>query len=317
MSEEQLTIKGDDVIRILNHVYTLFKDGNFKESITELENALKIDFEYPGIIIALKCANFWIERQKRIESMTDNYETGEYLMTQWNHFSDYSGKLEKISEKCLFNIKQYVFSLALKNYLILHNSSKIYETDILLRIGRCYKGIGNYDKALEFIELASQQKSGSAEIMAELADCYSLINEERASKAFFREAFFINPQEINLSVIESEYMHRLIKKLNEMGIKEHELKEWIPVYGVIYGIFNIKRELRPLEIGKLKQSIYKLEQSYYNNNENIEYCLPRLLNHYFWLIDHYISTGEEKTKIEEVLKKIEAINPEIYKEYTR
>jgi len=60
MSEEQLTIKGDDVIRILNHVYSLFKEGNFTDSILELENALKIDFEYPGIIIALKCANFWL-----------------------------------------------------------------------------------------------------------------------------------------------------------------------------------------------------------------------------------------------------------------
>lgn len=317
MSEEQLTINGDDVIRILNHVYTLFKDGNFKDSISELENALKIDFEYPGIITALKCANFWIERQTRIETMNENYEIGEYLMAQWNHFTDYTSKFEKISEKCLFSIKQYIFARALENYIELHNNSSIYETEILLRIGRCYKGIGNYDKALEFIELAGQQKSGSAEIMAELADCYSLINEERASKAFFREAFFINPQDINLSIIESEYIHRLITKLLEMGYKEPELKEWIPVYGIIFGIFNIKRELRPLEIGKLKQSIYKLEQAYNKDSDIVKYCLPRLINHYFWLIDHYVSTGEEKSKIEEVLKKIQAINPEIYNEYTR
>ncbi len=317
MSEEQLTIKGDDVIRILNHVYSLFKEGNFTDSILELENALKIDFEYPGIIIALKCANFWLERQKRIENISEHYEKGEYLMAQWKQFADYSAKLDKITEKCLFSIKQYVFSKALDNYLQMHKNSVIYETEILLRIGRCYKGLGNYEKALEFIEFANQQKSGTAETMAELADCYSLVNEDRASKAFFREAFFINPQEIDLSILESEYIHRLIEKLKQMGFNEPELKEWIPVYGIIYGIFNIKRELRPLEIGKLKQSIYKLEQSFFKDKEGIEYCMPRLLNHYFWLIDHYVSTCEEKIKIEEVLKKIEAINPEIYKEYTR
>ena len=212
--------------------------------------------------------------------------------------------------------EQYIFAEALKNYLQLHKDSVIYETDILLRIGRCYKGLGNYEKALEFIEIASQQYSGNAEIMAELADCYSLVNENRASKVFFREAFFKNPQEINLSILESEYIHRLIDKLKKKGLKKPELNEWIPVYGIIYGIFNIKRELRPLEIGKLKQSIYKLEQSFFKDINKEEFCIPRLLNHYFWLIDHYVSTGEEKIKIEEVLKKIENINPEIYKEYT-
>ncbi len=316
MSEKQLTIKGDDVIRILNHVYILFREGNFTDSIIELENALKIDFEYPGIIIAMKCANFWLERQKRIETINDHYEKGEFLMAQWKQFTEFSGKLEKITEKCLFSIKQYIFAEALKNYLQLHKDSVIYETDILLRIGRCYKGLGNYEKALEFIELASQQNSGNTEIMAELADCYSLVNEIRASKAFFREAFFKNPQDIDLSILESEYIHRLIDKLKKMGFKKPELNEWIPVYGIIYGIFNIKRELRPLEIGKLKQSIFKLEQSFFKDINKEEFCIPRLLNHYFWLIDHYVSTGEEKIKIEEVLKKIENINPEIYKEYT-
>ena len=46
--------------------------------------------------------------------------------------------------------------------------------------------------------------------MAELADCYSLVNEIRASKAFFREAFFKIPKDIDLSILESDYIHRLI-----------------------------------------------------------------------------------------------------------
>jgi len=44
--------------------------------------------------------------------------------------------------------------------------------------------------------------------------------------------------------------------------------------------------------------------------------VPRLINHYFWLIDHYLASGEERQKIEEVLERIKALDPAIYKEYT-
>ena len=144
-----------------------------------------------------------------------------------------------------------------------------------------------------------------------------MVNEMRAGKAFFREAFFLGPQEIDLNNLESVVITRLIAKLNDKGYTGPELSEWIPVYGTIFGIFNIKRELRPIEFGKLKQNIFKYENELKCSHENCGFTLPRLANHYFWLIDHYISTNEEKSKIDEVLEKIKNLNPEIYKEYTK
>ena len=44
--------------------------------------------------------------------------------------------------------------------------------------------------------------------------------------------------------------------------------------------------------------------------------MARLINHYFWLIDHYLASGEERPKIEEVLERIKALDPVVFKEYT-
>ena len=44
---------------------------------------------------------------------------------------------------------------------------------------------------------------------------------------------------------------------------------------------------------------------------------PRLLNRYFWLIDHYITSGDSREKVDEVLDKIRAINPSIHEHYTQ
>ncbi len=317
ISDKQLAFKGDEVIKILNGVYSLFKEGQFEESVARLEEALKIDYDYPGVTSSLKCATFWREKQERLEEISGTYERGEYLLSQWRHFSCFVERVGGVSEKCLFNLKQYVFGKALLCYKRLYDESGIYDSDVFLHMGRCYKGIGDYEKAIENLEIASQQKSGSPVIVVELADCYSLINEMRASKVFFREAFFINPQEIDLGNLESGFMHRLIDKLKGKGFNEPELAEWIPVYGTIYGVFNIKRELRPIEFGKLKQSIFKYQNDIRKKGEKPGFLLPRLINHYFWLIDHYISAGEDKEKIEETLAKIKNLDPVIYKEYTQ
>lgn len=314
MTDKQLTFRDNEIIQILNKVYLSFKDGHFQESARLLEQALAIDFEYEGVAPALKCTNFWLEREEKLQAIGTPYERGEYLLAQWKQFQSFIARMEGVPERCAYNIKHYVFQEALESFLTLYNESDVNDADILLRIGRCHKGKGNYENAIEFFEAASQQKRDDPVILAELADSYSLINESRAAKVFFREAFFLEPQAVELSFLESPMILRLVKRLREMGLEEPEMKEWVPVYGVIYGLFNIKRELKPLELGKLKQSIYMLEKEV--EQEKKQQLTPRLINRYFWLIDHYISTHEDRSKIEEILKQIKTLDPLVYKEYT-
>lgn len=313
MAEKQLTFKENEIIQILNKVYLSFKEGKFSEAVSLLEKALSIDFEYTDIANALKCANFWLERVDKLEDISGGYERGGYLLHQWQVFNAFCARLENISERCLFTLKHYVFGLALENYGSLYNENDLNDPEILLAMGRCHKARGNFEDAIKFMELAGQQKREDAVILCELADCYSLVNENRAARLFFREAFFRDPRAIELSYLESPMIQRLIGKLKTQGLSEAELPEWIPVYGTVYGLFNVKRELRPLELGKLKQSIYQLEKDWMQ--EHRQQLAPRIINHYFWLIDHYVSSGEDREKIEEILRKIEEIDPKIYREY--
>jgi tetratricopeptide (TPR) repeat protein len=312
MAERQLTFKENEIMQILNKVYLHFKEGEFLPAIELLERALEIDFEYSDIANALKCANFWQEVNDRAESVGGDYERGEYYLSQWKVFSGFVSRMENVSERCLFSLKYYIFGRALACYLSLFNEAEGADPEILLRIGRCHKGRGNYESAISFLEEASRQKREDAGILAELADCYSLVNENKAAKVFFREAFFLNAQGIELSYLESPMIHRLVQKLRER-FSESEIRDWIPVYGTIYGLFNIKRELRPLELGKLKQAIYQLEKEIEQKRQGL--LVPRLINHYFWLIDHYLSCGEERQKIEDVLARIKELDPVVHREY--
>jgi hypothetical protein len=88
------------------------------------------------------------------------------------------------------------------------------------------------------------------------------------------------------------------------------------VYGTIWGVFSVKREMKPLEFGKLKQAIHQLEKECAAGGAGREILVPRLLNRYFWLIDHYMSAGEPRERVEEVLAKIRELDPRVHAEYT-
>ena len=136
------------------------------------------------------------------------------------------------------------------------------DPDLLLQVGRCCKGMGNYERAIECLERANSESREDARILAELADCYSLVNESRAAKVFFREAFFRRPagrRPCGPGVPARRSAWR--RGCGRQGIRGSRCSaEWIPVYGAIWGVFSVKREMKPLEFGKLKQAIYQLEK---------------------------------------------------------
>jgi hypothetical protein len=150
-----------------------------------------------------------------------------------------------------------------------------------------------------------------------MADCYALCGEEKTAKLLFREAFYIDAQKIDIDFLESELIIRLISRVEENNYSEDVLKEWIPVYGVLLGIFNIRRELRGQEVGKLKQEIYAKENENKNPINDSKILIPKLINMYFWLIDHYVQTKDSGRKINEILLKIKIIDRDIYDLYIK
>ena len=300
---------------LLDEAYDCFRKGMFGESATTLDKALAIDFEDERIICALKCANFWKGKDEKLEKFSEHFAKGEYLLKEWINFSSFFSGFGETDEKCLNTIRQWCFGTALKSFEKVFYDSGGNDSEILFRIGRCYKSIGDYENALNFLERTFRQQKENSTVIAELADCYALLNEVKTAKIFFREAFFLDPVKIEFAFLESLMIERLVDQMKDLGIKGNEAKEWLPVYGVVYGVLNIKRELKPLELGKLKQSIFSYENRLNDNGDVGSETMPRLLNYYFRLIDHYVCVNEERGKIEDILRKMKRLNNEIFMEY--
>ncbi|MDR2767556.1 MAG: hypothetical protein LBB82_04435 [Treponema sp.] len=301
---------------LIQKAYDNMKASDADGARLALGEALKIDFEHAEVVYALKCLSWWTERFKRLDECADSYDRGSFILSQWKSFYSFLDRMDVQEgfDRCLYAVRYFVFSSALSSFAnILGDGENQHDPGLLLLAGRCYKGVGNYDEALKYLEQAARFKREDGETLSELADVNALLEETRAAKALFREAFFVDPQGIELRNMDSELILRLADRVRSLGYSGAEMLEWIPVYGALFGVFSVKRELKLAELGRLKQVIFTLENEMRNGAGGL--LVPRLINRYLWLIDHYENVHEDTALIEQTMLKIKIADPVLYDRY--
>jgi tetratricopeptide (TPR) repeat protein len=283
-----------------------------------LEGLFEYDFECPELVFTADCCNFWIPYIKSLADMENPFERGESLLTEWKTFQSFVARKKHPYEPALYAVSRGIFSRALENYTQLFDErDPVQKAEIYRKAGLCFKKTGKFEDAQNCLSIANNTQPGLAAVLAELADCYALCGGDRNAKVLFREAFFIDPERIDISFLDSRLITCLIEKTAEKGYTGAVLQQWIPVYGVLWGIFNVKRELKPQEAGKLKQEIYALENEMKDPSSDAAVLTPRLINLYFWLIDHYAASNDTGRQINEVLLKIKILDSSIYEMYVK
>jgi hypothetical protein len=300
---------------LIQKAYDSLKASNAVLAHEALMEALRLDYENPEVMYALKCLNWWLDRMKKLDDFHNVYDKGLFIISQWK---SYYGFLERIGEEydpCQYAVRRFVFTRALAFFEeMLVDGVNQNDPALLFQVGRCNKGVGNYEESLRYFEQAGKFRDSSL-VLAEQADINALLGETRIAKALFREAFFIDAQGIDLRSLESEMIVRLRKKIQEQGFSGPELTEWMPVFGCLWGVFSIKRKLKMVEVGRLKQSIISLENEIQSHAGESPLLKPRLINRYFWLIDQIENTREDPGLVEETMMKIRILDPVIYKLY--
>ena len=144
---------------------------------------------------------------------------------------------------------------------------------------------------------------------------YSLAGEEtRGAKVFFREAFFLDPQAVDLGLLESPLV-TAVARLRAHGVRGTRAGGvGARVRGHLGGLQRAAGAeaagAGPAEAGHLPA-----REGGPPGSE------PRLLapavNRYFWLIDHYRTVGEQRERVEEVLDRIRELDPRVHRYDTR
>lgn len=283
-----------------------------------LETLFEYEFDSPELVFTADCCNFWAPHMRGIERMESPFEKGESLLATWKTFCGFVARKKIRYAPALEATERGVFSRALENYqTLLDGRDEGQKAEALRKAGLCCKKLGKFADAERYLAAANKQMPGAAAVLAELADCCALCGKERNAKVLFREAFFIDPERIDMAFLDSELVRGIIDRLEAQGFAGEELRQWVPVYGVLWGIFNVKRELKAQEAAKLRQEIYAVENELKDPASNAKILTPRLINLYFWLIDHYVTSNGSVRQVNDILLKIRILDPAIYELYTK
>lgn len=285
-----------------------------------LADILEFNLDNSEIDFAIWTCSYWIDCVKSLSSL-DSYGQGEKLLFQWKAFEDALSKKKEVFPRAVFSAQEGIFSLALASYSAAeaeNSNEPAQKAELLLRTGICKKKLGNYDEARSALIEANKLQQGNAEIIAEMADCCALCGMENEAKILFREAFFIDARKVDLQLLDSELIKSIVLRVqHEHGYSGQELQMWVPVYAVLYRVFNIKRELRSVEVLKLKQDIYELEMEIKNPANSTRLLKPKLIYMYFRIVDYYIQKGESGSELNNILLKIKILDKDIYDQYMK
>ncbi|MDP2816376.1 MAG: hypothetical protein Q8O19_06830 [Rectinemataceae bacterium] len=296
--------------------YDCLKNADLGNASRFFEEALREDFDNPEVLYSMKCAQFWQGCIDETSHMEKPLTKGDQIVARWKSFQVFLTRIPGDFEMARYAFKRMVFSIALDFFLAIPDEEKTgLDAEFDFRVGRCRKALGDYETALQHLERAVKARKDDARYLAELADCHGLSGEQTLSKVLFREAFFIGPDKIDIELVESDMIQKLADKVRERALPEKEVPEWIPVYGELTGLFGTQRELGPQESSRLNSSMFQLENDLRENPGLAATLKPRLLNRYFWILDHLEASGADQSRSDKILLKIRLLDEDIFKQY--
>lgn len=314
-NDRQLTFEDDPLYIKHTRAHKMLEGGEFKTAIELFEAISRENQNYPGVSDGIKIAKFWLGKHGKLKKYSGAYDRARLLLKEWQDFEKYMSKNNLSHGRSTAAIQKYIFSDIIESFTKAYQEGIVPDTEILVQIGDCFKKLGTYEKAIDIYEYVRGFNSEDPSLLAKLADCYFSIDETSKAKVLFREAFFLDPGQIELEYIESPFIHMLYKKTFDQIKDPGASIYWLPVIAEVSRAFNVKREPKKGELEKLRTEIKKLENEYTRNKKKSMYIEPKLLNHYFWLIDTLKILSGSKKEIEYSLQKINEVNPKIFALY--
>ncbi|MCL1865489.1 MAG: hypothetical protein FWF73_06740 [Spirochaetes bacterium] len=316
----QLTFSDDPLLRESAEVYQSISEGNFNEAAKIADQLMNINPDYPGLVEAYRTAKFWSNREKEIKTIGDGKKAADFLMKEWNVFEDYASYKDMKSSSAYKSAMRYIFFKASEQYKIAFKLNEETDNDfeLLINLGECFLRLKEYKYAIETLEYAMSSYKSDAKLLFILGESYYHIDDIPKCLLYMREAFQIDPSQIDITLIEAKPILEIIEAVKSSGRNIKDIREWIPVFGCLTDIFYVRRNLNKHQIESLKLEVFNLEKGLSTlSSDDIEATniIPRLLNKYLWLLDYYEHQNVNVENSDEIKNRLLSLDKDLFEEF--
>ena len=258
-----------------------------------------------------------------MSGLSDGRLTAEYLMKQWEIFNEYAESKKMTETNAYRAAMKHVFFKAADHYRIafVDQQDTTSNFDFLLNLGSCFLRLEEYKLAIETLEYAKSSYTANAKLLSILAEAYFHSGDLPKSLLYFREAFYVDPSQIDLGLVKAKPVRdiiEIIKKDENSAINDKNMAEWIPAYAFINDVFYVRRNTSRNQIETIEKEIYNLELNYQKlSREQLDATniVPRLINKYLWLLDYYEFQNYSFENISEIRERLIKLDRRLFQEY--
>lgn len=317
--EGQLLFSDDPFLIGCNTAFQLIEEGKFAEALEKIDELMDRNPDFPGLAETYRTAKFWISRVKDIDGLEEGKMTADFLMKEWEEFTKYAAGKGMVDSAPYNSAMKNIFFRASEHYTIafVKEQSTVDNFDLLINLGICFIRLEDYRRAIETLEYARSSLRSSAKLLSLLGEANYQINEIPKSLLYFKEAFFVSPSEIDLSLIRSKPVRDLAEISGKL--KPHaDAREWIPVFGHLQDIFYVKRHLNSQQVESIKREIYTMETALHQSGRekaDETNIIPRLINKYLWMLDYFEFQNYDFNSITEIRSRLLKLDKDLFKDY--
>ncbi len=315
----QLIFNDDPFLIGCNMVYQFIEEGKFSEALEKADDLMGKNPDYPGLAEAYRTAKFWKNRKRDIEALEKGKSRADFLMKQWEEYRRYSVDKKMEHSTAFTSAMKHIFFLAAEHYRIafVEEQSTVDNFELLLNLGFCFVTLGEYGPAAETLEYARSSFRASARLLSLLGEAYFHLGEIPKSLFCFKEAFFIDPSEIDLDIIKAAPIVELAGATRERR-PDADVREWMPIYGYLADVFYVRRQLNSQQVESIKREIYTLEMNLQKKGSGqVEgtNVIPRLINKYLWMLDYFEHQAYDFNAIAEIRAHLVKIDRDLFEGY--
>ena len=258
---------------------------------------------------------FWQLRSRAFEKQQNQHKLADMIIQEWKVF--YRLYLQVgLDMEYYRSIREWVFTLLKGTCRKALDGTQVTD-DITYCLGVSHVMLREYQDALNWVKHLVAKEQNNMRSIALLACCWERLGHDYQARLLYREAYYQDPDAVQTACLSSQIIDAVIERILHFRYPVESIQYWIPVFGRIFSLFNVKRALTTLEYSSLVKRVRKLESSLGDeaSKEDIS-MLPKLLNGYLWMIDYHKALGKNQDRVLELEQQLQEADEHIYQLYS-
>ena len=302
--------------------YGFLESGDFDSARDKFGSILEKDPDNPEFECGFFASSYWLNREDLVMETRSGRSRGTLLVREWDQFADRSQAKGYPGLRSFHSCMKAILGRAAAEFRIAfqEEGGSSVDLELLTQLAGLLIKTEDYANAVDILQFAKRVSRPGASIYFMLGEAMLNLNDTEwleTGLSNYRDAFFMNPSEIDPALIGSDLASDVFRSLHDQHGENLELiLEWMPAWMMIHSMVPGLRKLHREELEQILWETSRLEKERTRVEAKFqEKVKARLSFYYLTIIHHYSFHDRDPDAITEFEDRLKGLSPELHTRY--